>query len=215
MLKLDKKTHLTILFTFAVVFIVVYLYYTIRDVRKIQVEVKKLQDELSVVKTLTTTVGSLKTELEDLKNTKHIRTNIDIASLPLVETAMVQETTPASLPMAREDEVSSVDTEEIRDILDNEEAEEAEEVQETTSSSENLPIVDHPHMVEEDTEEETKDQGVEGTIEDVLEGTTITPEILKNMKVEELKELCRTYNLATKGNKNDLLVRIFEHLGMN
>jgi hypothetical protein len=46
MFKLDKNTHMMVLFTFSLIFIVVYLYYTITDVRKMQKEVKRLSDEL-------------------------------------------------------------------------------------------------------------------------------------------------------------------------
>lgn len=205
MFKLDKKTHLTILFTFAVVFIVIYLYYTIRDVRKVQVDVKKLQDELAVVKTLSTTVGAMKAEIEEMKNTKHVRANIDIANLPAPSTVVsvqeaVQETVQeesVEADVQEEDDVSSVNTDEIRDILDGEDEEE------------------EPHKEDEDDTEVSDEQ--EGAVEEVdgTPGQTKSPEELKNMKVDELKELCRSYNLSTKGNKNDLLVRVFEHLGMN
>lgn len=207
MFKMDKKTHLTILFTFAVLFIVIYLYYTIRDVRKAQVDIKKLQDELSVVKVLATTVGSLQTDIEDIKNTKHIRTNIDVCTLA-PPSQVIEAKEPVSLQETNDhDDVSSVDTEEIRDILDGEDNEEDGDTEDNESSEDN----------ENSESNEETEQDKEGDVTEVAEKNipTTTPESLKNMKVDELKDLCRSYNIPSKGNKNDLLVRIFEHLGMN
>ena len=49
MFKLDKNTHMMILFTFALVFVVIYLYYTITDVRKMQRDIARLSSEVSVL----------------------------------------------------------------------------------------------------------------------------------------------------------------------
>lgn len=47
MFKLSKGTHFTIIGTFAVVFIVIYLYYTITDVRRLQLEVSMLSKKVA------------------------------------------------------------------------------------------------------------------------------------------------------------------------
>jgi len=49
MFKFNKGTHLTILATFAIVFIVIYLYFTITDLRKIQAEVAKLKTKVAAL----------------------------------------------------------------------------------------------------------------------------------------------------------------------
>lgn len=213
MFKLDKKTHLIILFTFAMVFVVVYLYYTIQDLRKAQVELKRLQDELAVVKNLSNTVSCMKTDVDELKTVKHIKANI---AAPTTATAPVATTVSVEPIPTQEDVASSVDTEEIRDILDG--GMDDEEI--VSQEGEVHEVDDVASEVEEEVQQDTpveevhEDENIEVNT-DVPVKDQITPEELKNMKVDELKELCREYNLSTKGNKNDLLVRIFEHLGMN
>lgn len=212
MFKIDKKTHLIILFTFAMVFVVVYLYYTIQDLRKTQVELKRVQDELATVKSLTSAVSNMKADVDELKNVKHIKANIDInkmnvaAATPVEKVSVaVADAPPAAVGGAplevhevheADDDTSSVDTEEIRDMLDG-------GMDDGDADIEIPAPVDAPAPALE--EEEAP----------VEEKPTLTPEQLKNLKVDELKDLCRDYNLSTKGNKNELLVRIFDHLGMN
>ena len=49
MFKLSKGTHFTILATFAVVFVTIYLYYTITDVRRLQARVSGIEKEISAL----------------------------------------------------------------------------------------------------------------------------------------------------------------------
>lgn len=58
-MKINTTTHLTILFTFAIIFVVIYLYYTIIDVRKISLDVKKLSQD----------IAKLNNELTEIKKT--------------------------------------------------------------------------------------------------------------------------------------------------
>ena len=54
MIKINKTTHISLLFTFAVVFISVYLYYTIVDVKHLKRETKKLMEDVGGLTKLAT-----------------------------------------------------------------------------------------------------------------------------------------------------------------
>lgn len=170
---MPKSTHIAILLFFAITFTVFYLYFTIRDVRKLQVEVKKLQNELGVVKALSATVGQIQSEMQQL-------------SVPIIEVA----------PSADQAEVeSSVDTAEIRNILDADA--DADDVEAANTEAE---VKEEPEAEDEAAEEEP--------------APTLNPTTLKQLKLDELKELCKERGLSSKGNKNELLARIFESLGL-
>jgi len=59
-MKLNKNTHFFIITTFAIVFIIVYLYYTITDVRRLSTDVARLSRDLTL---LTDTVKAQKQEV--------------------------------------------------------------------------------------------------------------------------------------------------------
>lgn len=63
-MKINSTTHMTILFTFALVFVVIYLYYTITDVRKMSAELKKVTQD---IQTLTATVSKLNNEVAEVQ----------------------------------------------------------------------------------------------------------------------------------------------------
>jgi len=120
MFKLSKSTHLTVIATFAIVFIVIYLYYTITDLRKLQIEVSKLSKQ----------VQSLQAPVCAPQPTM-VFTPIDVSS--------------AEPPVAvvQEDDCTSVATEEIKNMID-ESFEDTEQVQEVetvpTGEPEEAPV---------------------------------------------------------------------------
>ena len=64
MLKLNKGLHFNILTIFAIVFVCVYLYYTISDLKKVAVEVKKHSQDIT---NIATSLATLNKHIEDLK----------------------------------------------------------------------------------------------------------------------------------------------------
>ena len=64
MLKLDKSIHFNILTIFAIVFVCVYLYYTISDLKKIAVEVKKHSQDIT---NIITNLATLNKDIADIK----------------------------------------------------------------------------------------------------------------------------------------------------
>jgi len=64
MIKLDKSIHFNILTIFAIVFVCVYLYYTISDLKKIAVEVKKHSQDIT---NIITNLATLNKDIADIK----------------------------------------------------------------------------------------------------------------------------------------------------
>lgn len=114
MFKIDKSTHLLILFTFAIIFVVVYLYYTIIDVRKIQKELKTLSEDVLALKKLQAQENQATLHEEEQKRV-----------IPIV---LATETEPELDFEVDEDE--SVHTEEVQAVLDVEEQDVSEELPE-------------------------------------------------------------------------------------
>lgn len=107
MLKVNKGVHFNILTIFAIVFVCVYLYYTISDLKKIAVEVKKhSQDIQNIVASLTT----LTKEVGDLKKCAAASR----ASKVQVTISEAKET-PTEAP--RDDDESSVGTADVKNLL--------------------------------------------------------------------------------------------------
>jgi hypothetical protein len=63
-MKINSSTHITILVTFALIFVVIYLYYTITDVRKLSLELKKVSVD---VQTLSNSFTKLNGELLEVQ----------------------------------------------------------------------------------------------------------------------------------------------------
>jgi len=75
-MKINTSTHLTILFTFAIIFVVIYLYYTIIDVRKISLDIKKLSQDIT----------KLNNELTEMK-----KTSVDVNKMFNMNDVLTQE----------------------------------------------------------------------------------------------------------------------------
>jgi cell division protein FtsB len=142
-MKLNASTHITIIFTFALIFVVIYLYYTIIDVRKINTDISKVTKELQ---SLTTSVSKLNSDIAEIQKTNQDVTRIfnmnDILtqeinnlmpmvnkltdnvipefpfqSYPLGESERVECTDNVCVIPNDEDDKDSVDTVDIKKIL--------------------------------------------------------------------------------------------------
>jgi len=120
MLKLNKGIHFNILTVFAIVFVCVYLYYTISDLKKIAVEVKKHSTDIA---NIVNNLAILNKDFGELKKKAAAcpvagacaakpQINIAAAAQPVVQVA---EAAPgAPIP---EDDTSSVDTNDVKNLL--------------------------------------------------------------------------------------------------
>lgn len=131
MFKLDKSTHMMILFTFALVFVVIYLYYTITDVRKMQRDIVRLSGEVSA---LTQAAASASQSAAP-------------KAVPLPPAAPFVQVKECTTIDEDEEDDDSVSTEDIKATLDTHEEDEKEEVnvEEVVIEEVSLP---QPHQEE-------------------------------------------------------------------
>lgn len=182
MLKLNKGIHFNILTVFAIVFVCVYLYYTISDLKKVAVEVKKQSTDIANIVTNLATVNK---DLNDLKKKAAAccpggacplpgagaaKPQINVAAAPIVQVA---EAAPGAAAPPAEDDVSSVDTNDVKNLLS-----------------------DIPDDVDED---------------DPADGAPVAPQpAWAEMTIEQLKKECKSAGLSTKGTKEVLVGRLSE-----
>jgi hypothetical protein len=229
-----------ILITFALVFIVIYLYYTITDVRKAQKEMKKLTDEVAELKTTLAKLEPLSKEMEVVK------AKLGTPMISLTTTGGSTETkTAENIPDIKNttnisdesDEVSSVSTEEVRETLNCTDDEEDEIVPCDASVEVNNVIDTIPEGLEAEPEqniEEVEEDNVD--LQDILDinknkenvidingmvdtneevnKTVVTVDDIQKMKYDDLREFCRKHDISTKGTKDVLIKRICETLGL-
>jgi hypothetical protein len=123
---------MTILVSFAIVFVGLYLYYTINDVRKMAVDLKKVTQELNA---LTTTVTSISKDLLEIQ-----KTNGDVSKMFNMNDMLAKElnglfkvteenreTQGEEAQDGDDDDTSSVDTSDIKKVLNDDVESEIEE----------------------------------------------------------------------------------------
>lgn len=182
MFKLNKATHMLILMTFTIVFIVVYMYYMIRDVKKIYADVKKQGQE----------VVALQSQVQELKNAVANVSN-SLVPHPIMHEAVFmspmafpqQQAAPVPEVDVQEEDAESVATEDIKKLVEDGDAPE---------------------------EEVVADVPVPAVAPTVTEDEVYTEESLKKLKFEEIKDICKKLNITVKGSKESLIAKIIEHV---
>lgn len=193
-MRFNKFTHLSLLVVFAIIFIVIYLYYTISDVKKIHQEVSKLTRDMEFLN------GSLQ------QMTTALLTNTIPMSTPSVPPAKLEtepvvnlDTTALAPEQVQEsndedDEDDEVASQELQQIMESIEDEEEQEV----NSSSPTPNVDINSI--DVVEPVTSKHSV--TIEN------LTMEELKKVPYDDIKKYCKEHSINTKGTKDVLIYRI-------
>lgn len=184
MFKIDKNTHLAILFTFAVIFIVFYLYHTIQDLKKIQNELTKINNDILTLKRNSAIID----RLENDRLSREINKN----QVKLNETAVIYPNNTLVEKDNIEDDDISVQTEELQEILNNSSS--------SSSTSEN-------ESVHEKMSKNLNIEVEENENEEIVETEKLD---LNSLTLEELKELCKKHGLSTKGSKSVLKERLNE-----
>lgn len=187
MLKINKSVHFNILCIVVVVFVCTYLYYTISDVKKIAAEVKKhTQDVNNIISSLATVTK----ELGDIKKKSAtvctLKENIVTPSVTIKEQF--------------DDDASSVDTIEVKNLLGDIHDDEDEK-------DENNEFID------EDIDEEI-DEEIEAEPEEILPEITFKDmsfEELKKKSYDDIKKYCKDNGLNMKGTKDVLIQRIIKY----
>lgn len=183
MLKINKTTHIMILSVFAIVFIVVYLYYTINDVKKLSAEVKKNSADITKL-------------TQDIQNAMTVITNLNSDILEVKGNSIGSFVRQKSQFKSKleinddESEQSSVDSQLLKNILV--EHDDDGTVEEVIESDEGVDIKE----IVEDNIIET----------DIKEEKVVVD--YKSMKYEELKELTKRKGISSKGTKDQLIARL-------
>jgi len=201
MIKFDKTTHLLILFTFAIIFIVLYLYSTINNVNKINLDLKKTNSDIqkinSDLQVITNSLNNLNLAINNLsiqKQSNIVETQIkqvvpsinkNTLSSPPIKTESIKSTSNTNELEEEEDDdeevASSVDTEDLKNILND---------------------GDKLKDDETDIDEENNSESNKSSKNDV-KNVDIT-----KFKYEELKELCKKKGISTKGTKEQLVAKL-------
>lgn len=180
-MKINRSTHFMILVLFAIAFVVIYLYYTIKDVKKIHVEVARLSND---VLQLTQSISNITNTLLN-QNTQGVAASAGVCFAPFTpstpqvpEVPQVQVTVPdtAAPESVSGDSVASAEMHKIIETID-----EDEEVQQT--------------VIEEDAQ---------------IEQTQIVFDAkqLKALSYDALKKYCKDNGIDTKGTKDALVTRV-------
>ena len=207
MIKIDKTTHLLILFTFALVFVTVYLYYVICDVRKLQAEVRKLNEEADARKTATAKdLETLSNAVMQLSKTSCVIPEKKEVTVTTCVVPQVKEI-PVHSAHIVEDDLESVLTEDIRNTLNCHSDDDEDDQQEG--------VVEEEGQVPDQVIDQDKDLLVEILEAEEAEKVVDTlPSLddVQSMKYEELRDFCKQHNLSTKGIKDVIMKRVCDFL---
>ena len=207
-MKFNKLTHLSIIVVLAVMFIVVYLYYTISDVKKIHNEVSKLTQD---IEKMNQSISSITTTLMPLVGGYQAYEQQQ-CGLPNRHVPSVQEQTkPLTVTKSIDDGESSVDSVELHTIMETIDDEEVTHVEDavdvaTTASDaivENIPIDESitPELTNTNEENNTP-------YECVVDLSLLSVDELKKVSYEDIRKFCKGNNLSYKGSKDVLIYRI-------
>jgi hypothetical protein len=188
-MKLNRLTHFMIIVFFAITFVVVYLYYTIKDVKKITNEVQKLSKD---VLTLSQSISSI---------TSTLLTQTPVCYAPTqqnLNASNIQVTQKPNQPNEVQDDASSEAVDDLHKII--------ETIDDESPQEENMDIL---HV-----DEEPCIEGIEG-IETTENEPSSTPpttrpdaKTLKGLSYEALKKYCKENKIDIKGNKEALISKI-------
>lgn len=199
MFKLDKNTHMMILFTFALVFIVIYLYYTITDVRKMQRDIARLTSEVSALTN---------------KGPSNVPVSVSAPSPAPTSGQVPRASAPPPTPVVQIKECKPVA--ESKTVVPVEEDAMSDSSVTTEDIKATLDSVDAELELEQELELDT-DTVVEakGDIDAILEedeAVIVEPfNDLHKMKFDDIKELCRSKGIKIQGSKDVLIKRLIEH----
>lgn len=170
--------HLLIIIVFILVFVALYLYNLINDIKRINNEVKKLTTDVQQItkdlNNLVTISSSLNRDVYDLKSNS-CKVPVVSSSIDKVLNEDVEKKSLVSEEYIESDDDTSVNTDELKKII---------------------------------TENDGGDEVDEEAGDDEVQITERTTTDYENMTYLELKELCKQKGLNSKGTKEALKSRL-------
>lgn len=221
-MKFNKLTHLSIIVVLAIVFIVVYLYYTISDVKKIHNEVSKLTADISKMNaSISNITNTLTAMLAPQPASCAIGSSVGVCSV------QPKSQHPSDVQHGGDDE-SSVNAQELQAIIetieDEEQAETQDDAQDDAQVAPKQSFVVYENDVAnlddlKDVEEMMAQQPQ--TLKDAPKLLDITSvgvsetdlsqmslDELKSVGYETIRKYCKNNGLNYKGSKDVLIYRI-------
>lgn len=233
MLKLDKSIHFNILTIFAIVFVCVYLYYTISDLKKIAVEVKKHSQDIT---NIITNLATLNKDTADIKknnggtcqvvaggadSAKKAAAVVPKVTVTAVKTSAAGAATAAAATTTTDNAV--YDDQDLLNEIDAADAAEAADAEAADADSVNtIEVKKMLSCLPGDDDDDDLDENpvaavLKHELADALEGSPYLAEestlSLKDLSVDELKKqtldtlktYCKENNLSTRGTKDTLI----------
>lgn len=209
-MKFNKLTHLSIIVVLAVMFIVVYLYYTISDVKKIHREVSKLTLDIDKMnQSISSITATLMPLVGGYQAYEQSQSQCVLPSRPV----QVQPK-PSTVTKTIDDDASSVDSVELHTIMETIDDEEVTPVEDavdvvTTASDVIVDNVDDSIDITQITPETTNTIEENSTpYEGVVDLSSLSVDELKKVSYEDIRKFCKGNNLGYKGTKDVLIYRI-------
>lgn len=213
-MKFAKLNHMSIITLFAIAFIVVYLYYTISDVKKIHSEVKKMGQDIDKlnqsITNITTSILPMLT-FPTTPTTTSVSQSQGVAQEPR-QTLNLQQTNNYTQQYNDDDE-DSVCSQELTKIMETIEDDEGNvniddknvldlksQKDEIENDNENVAMFDieaSPLVVEEPS---LSQQNVNISL--------LSVEDMKKVSYNEIRKYCKLNNIDDKGTKEVLIYRI-------
>lgn len=222
MIKFNKSTHLMILFTFAIIFVVLYLYYTINDVKRMSNELKKITSDVQKINldiqglngalnNLNLATNNLIIQKQPQQISSVVVKPVNSQSSGAKNDSSCQKQSPSALINDLEDDdedddATSVNTEELKNII-NENDDVEEETSEVEKKKESvIPIDDVSDDDESDDNDDLELEATSALLKSVA--TPIETIDFHKLKYEELKDLCKKNGISTKGTKDQLISKL-------
>jgi hypothetical protein len=221
-MKFNKLTHLSIIVVLAILFIVVYLYYTIRDVKKIHSEVTKLTSDITE---MNRSISSITTAILPMVSSPQVG---GVCQMPQSQPQPQQSKPSMQMQQTVEDDESSVNSQELKTIMETIEDEDKSIVVQETPS---VPVyvndvanLDDLKDVEElmaEQQQTLKDaprtlditslgelSSHTESIDDDVDLSALSLDEIKKISYNQLRRYCKNHGINNKGTADVLIYRI-------
>lgn len=186
MFKIDKTTHVLILLTFSTIFVSIYMYYTIYDVKQLSKKVTSLSTEVLNLKVkVDMNDSNSKRVSEQPPATKSIPEVVKSCPIVIKSEPVVPKSEPVqtvyNVTAPHNSDNDSVNTDELKKIIN-----------------------DSDDIIE-------VDENYEGIDNDEYEEEAVD---LHTLKLDQLKNMCKENGLSYKGSKDQVITRLEDFLQM-
>jgi len=211
-MKFAKLNHMSIITLFAIAFIVVYLYYTISDVKKIHSEVKRMSQDIDKlnqsITNITTTILPMLTfpSATPQQNIPEVKRHVNVQT---------QEHPSKNIEVKVENEdVVSVGSHELTKIMETIDVDNESNVDIDSAIDDNTKYnidtsdeIVHIDDVNQNITNQGMDTNVSNDAIDIDIGS-LSAEDLKKVPYNNIRKYCKINNIDDKGSKEILIYRI-------